>query len=75
MQGITEMSKRRALPESPSESSKRMKRDEKAFRRYRVIAAPCMEDFAKRLEITDPEVYTYFPSKWEKFPDSGGEND
>jgi len=52
-----------------------MKRDEKAFRRYRVIAAPCMEDFAKRLEITDPEVYTYFPSKWEKFPDSGGEND
>jgi len=36
---------------------------------YNIIASPGMEDFAKKLVHADPERFTYFPTKWGKFPD------
>lgn len=38
-------------------------------KKYVIIAAPGMEEFAERLVAADPSRFTYFPTTWGKFPD------
>ena len=38
-------------------------------KKYVVIAAPGMEDFAKALVAKDSSRFTYFETQWRKFPD------
>lgn len=37
---------------------------------YNVLAWKSCEDFAQRLEASDPKKFVYHPTVWEKFPDS-----
>ena len=43
--------------------------DIKMEKKYVVIAAPGMEEFAKALVATDSSRFTYFETQWRKFPD------
>lgn len=38
-------------------------------KKYIVLAAPYMEDFAKRIVASNPSRFLYFETKWSKFPD------
>mmetsp|Transcript_33340 Transcript_33340/g.92130 ORF Transcript_33340/g.92130 Transcript_33340/m.92130 type:complete len:770 (-) Transcript_33340:131-2440(-) len=40
-------------------------------KRYNIIAAPTFEDMARRLQALAPTRFSFFPTRWEKFPDSG----
>lgn len=40
-------------------------------KRYNIIAAPNFEDMARRLQALAPTRFSFFPTRWEKFPDSG----
>uniref|UniRef100_A0A7S4Q0L7 phosphoribosylformylglycinamidine cyclo-ligase n=1 Tax=Alexandrium monilatum TaxID=311494 RepID=A0A7S4Q0L7_9DINO len=40
-------------------------------KRYNIIAAPHFEDMARRLQALAPTRFSFFPTRWEKFPDSG----
>ena len=43
--------------------------DIKMEKKYVVIAAPGMEEFAKELVASDSKRFTYFETQWKKFPD------
>jgi phosphoribosylpyrophosphate synthetase len=43
----------------------------KVVKFYNVLAAPLCEKKGRQLEAAAPERFRFFPSKWEKFPDSG----
>lgn len=43
-------------------------------KKYIVLAAPCWHQFALNLEVSSPKRFKYYPSKWEKFPDSQMDN-
>uniref|UniRef100_A0A6U6F7J0 Phosphoribosyltransferase domain-containing protein n=2 Tax=Odontella aurita TaxID=265563 RepID=A0A6U6F7J0_9STRA len=38
-------------------------------RQYQIIAAEACEDMARRMEYAYPDRFTFFPTKWDKFPD------
>lgn len=56
-----------------SPSVKRQRSAPQGFRptKYVVLAYPTLEDFAKRLAAEDPTCFSFYPSQWDKFADSG----